>query len=390
MLLADKVLEMRRRELMAFVIGGMASAIPAQARAQAAPPVLGLLSATKLADREMDAFRQGLVETGFVEGTSLSVEYRSGDGQYDRLPALAADLVDQQVAVLVAIGGTPSGPAAKAATATILVVFSNGSDPVALGLVSSLSRPGGNVTGVTFMVSALGAKRLALLRELVPAATTIGFLVNPPNPNAASDTSELQAAALSLGLRVHVGAASTEHDIKAAFGEARQAPSDHAPRCQPADSPSQNSGSISVFSSGGSSAIGYGTRRRSRASGGRRTSSLSRAVPSAIPSTYAIARSESNPFPRNSLFPHLSCGSSSRAARRSDADPQGCRTDGVIGVQCACGRSYGPLPCGGKPFDRHRSTIEDDTMSGEQVFLGTLVLGVVLIALGVGFILIPD
>jgi putative ABC transport system substrate-binding protein len=204
---------------MAGLAGSAVLACAERALAQASLPTVGLLSATTLDAREAEAFRQGLAAAGYVEGRDLSIEYRPADGRYDRLPALAADLVRRQVAVIVAIGGTPAAPSAKAATASIPIVFSNGSDPVAIGLVSSLSRPGGNVTGVSFMVSALGAKRLALMRELMPGATAIGFLVNPPNPNAASDITELQAAALSLGLQLDVRHASGESDIDAAFAD---------------------------------------------------------------------------------------------------------------------------------------------------------------------------
>jgi putative ABC transport system substrate-binding protein len=180
-------------------------------------PVVGLLNATRLDPREVAAVRQGLTETGYVEGRNIAIEYRSAEGKYDRLPSLAADLVHRQVAVIIAIGGTPAAPPAKAATATIPIVFSNGGDPVKLGLVPRLNRPGGNVTGVSFMVSELGAKRLELLRELVPTVKSIGFLVNPPNPNAPADTREIQEAARSLGLQVYIENASSERDIDAAF-----------------------------------------------------------------------------------------------------------------------------------------------------------------------------
>jgi putative ABC transport system substrate-binding protein len=129
-----------------------------------------------------------------------------------------------QVAVIVAIGGTPAAPPAKAATATIPIVFSNGGDPVKLGLVPRLNRPGGNVTGVSFMVSELGAKRLELLRELVPTAKSIGFLVNPPNPNASADTTEIQEAGRTLGLQMHIQSASSEREIDAAFAAFAQQP----------------------------------------------------------------------------------------------------------------------------------------------------------------------
>jgi putative ABC transport system substrate-binding protein len=208
---------MRRRAFIGIVLSGAATwPVPARAQ-QPATPVVGLLSATKLDDREVDAVRQGLTEAGYDEGRNVLIEYRAAEGDYGRLPALAADLVDRQVAVIVAIGGTPSAPAAKVATSTIPIAFSNGGDAVKLGLVSSLSRPGGNVTGVSFLVSALGAKRLELLRELVPTATSIGFLVNPANPNAAIDSAEIEVAARTLGVLIQLQSASNEREIDAAF-----------------------------------------------------------------------------------------------------------------------------------------------------------------------------
>jgi putative tryptophan/tyrosine transport system substrate-binding protein len=211
--------DMRRRDFLAVLGAAGAWPIAARGAGRTAAAVVGLLSATMLDEREAAAFRQGLEDAGYVAGHNVSIEYRPADGRYDRLPALAAELVRRGVDVIVAIGGTPSAPAAKAATSTIPIVFSNGSDPVNLGLVSSLGRPSGNVTGVSFMVSALGAKRLALLRELMPAAAEIGFLVNPPNPNATADTMEIQAAARSLGVRLIIATASSESEIEAAFSE---------------------------------------------------------------------------------------------------------------------------------------------------------------------------
>jgi putative ABC transport system substrate-binding protein len=164
------------------------------------------------------AFRQGLQETGFVEGRNVASEYLWADGQYERLPALAADLVRRQMTVIAALGGSPSALAAKAATATIPVVFIVGVDPVGGGLVTSLARPGGNLTGVTVLNQELGPKRLELLRDLVPTASTIALLVNPASPVVAESTSrELQAAARTLGVELHVLHASTERDFDPAF-----------------------------------------------------------------------------------------------------------------------------------------------------------------------------
>jgi len=208
---------MKRREFITL-FGGAAAAWPLAARAQqSAVPVIGYLSGMHIYDRDLSPFLQGLHEAGYIEGNSVAIEYRSAEGQYDRLPALAAELVRRQVAAIVATGGTASASPAKAATATIPIIFANGSDPVKLGLVASLNRPGGNVTGVSFQSNALGAKRLELLKELVPSTVAIGFLVNPSNPNADSETTDVQAAARALGQQLHVENASSDRDIDAAF-----------------------------------------------------------------------------------------------------------------------------------------------------------------------------
>ena len=186
-------------------------------------PVIGFLGSTA-ADAYVDrvrAFRQGLRETGYVEGRNVAIEYRWGEGQYDRLPAMAADLVRSQVSVIAA-SGIPAALAAKAATATIPIVFYVGVDPVEVGLVASLSRPGGNLTGVVSLAVELGPKRLELAHELMPAARTIAFLINPTRASAEDETKVMQAVAHSLALQLRVFKAGTERDIDTVFATLAQ------------------------------------------------------------------------------------------------------------------------------------------------------------------------
>jgi putative ABC transport system substrate-binding protein len=208
---------MRRREFIA-ALGGAVAVWPLAARAQQpAMPVVGFLRDTSLAPfaHLVTAFRQGLKEAGFVEGQNVAIEFRSAEGQKDRLPALVADVIRRPVAVIV--GNIAPTLAAKAATTTVPIIFATGSDPVQDGLVASLNRPGGNVTGVVFMTSMLGAKRLELLRKLVPKATTIAMLVNPNNPNTEAERSDVQTAALALGQQLLVLDVSSARDIETAF-----------------------------------------------------------------------------------------------------------------------------------------------------------------------------
>jgi putative tryptophan/tyrosine transport system substrate-binding protein len=209
---------MIRREFITL-LGGAAAAWPLGARAQQpAMPVIGFLNGTSPQGYGLflSAFLQGLSETGYVENRNVAIEYRWAEGHYDRLPALAADLVRRGVAVIAATS-TPANRIAKAATTTIPVIFTTSSDPVALGLVDSLSRPGGNVTGATTLNVEVGSKRLELLREVVPPDTIIVVLANPTNPNFEGQLRDLQAAARTIGQQILVATVETEDEIDAAF-----------------------------------------------------------------------------------------------------------------------------------------------------------------------------
>jgi putative ABC transport system substrate-binding protein len=216
----------KRRDF--ITLFGGAAAWPLAARAQqSAMPVVGFLSSSALADRAryLSAFRQGVRETGYVEGQNVAIEYRWAQDQYDRLPDLAADLVRRQVTVIAA-HDVPSAIVAKPATTTIPIVFVTGGDPVKLGLVASLNRPGSNVTGITFVAALLGAKQLGLLHELQPGAVRIGVLVDPNYPITASFISDVQAAASSIRKQIEVLEVPTGRDIDTAFARLAQKPID--------------------------------------------------------------------------------------------------------------------------------------------------------------------
>jgi len=215
---------MRRREFISL-IGGAAAVWPLAARAQQpAMPVIGFLSGTSSKGYApyLAAFREGLREGGFVEGQNVTIEYRWADDHYERLPELAADLVTRRVALIAAAGGSPAALAAKSATTTIPIVFQIGVDPVKAGLVSSLSQPGGNITGFANLALEVGPKRLELLHRLVPNATNIAVLVNPARSNVEAETKDMQSAANKLGLQLNVLYASTERDFDKVFATSVQ------------------------------------------------------------------------------------------------------------------------------------------------------------------------
>ena len=214
---------MRRREFVTF-LGGSVAAWPLAALAEQALPVIGFLnSASPIPWKDYVAgFRAGLKETGFVDGQNVTIEFRWAEGHYDKLPGMAADLVRRKVAVLVATGGSPSVVAAKAATSTIPIVFTSGGDPVQRGIVTSLNRPGGNITGVNLFTNVLDGKRIGLLRALVPGVQLIAVLFNPKRPDHTNEVRDVQDAARAVGQQIHVLLASNESGINAAFATAAQ------------------------------------------------------------------------------------------------------------------------------------------------------------------------
>ena len=208
---------MKRRDLLTLIGGAAAGALPLAARAQQAMPVVGFLRSTSLAPFQslVPAFQQGLKEAGFVVGQNVTVEYRYADNQVDRLPGLAAELLRRPVAAIAA--NNLGALAAKAATTTVPIVFVTGGDPVQEGLVGSLNRPGGNVTGISFFSGVLGAKRLDLLRQFVPKATTIGMLVNPNSADTDAERADVMAAAQTSGQQLIILDVGSDRDIDAAF-----------------------------------------------------------------------------------------------------------------------------------------------------------------------------
>jgi putative tryptophan/tyrosine transport system substrate-binding protein len=205
---------MKRREFIALI--GLSAAWPAVVQAQQ-QPTLGLLSSSEMADWAIKSFRAGLEASGYVEGRNLTVIYRSAENQFDRLPALAAELVKSQVSVIFATGSPVPARSAKAATPTIPIVFAYGGDPVSDGLVASFNRPGGNVTGATFIGTALTAKRMGLLRDILPHVSDVALLVNPKGTLAEGQIGEAKAAAQALGLTLHIVNATSESEFDEAF-----------------------------------------------------------------------------------------------------------------------------------------------------------------------------
>jgi len=210
---------MRRRDFLS-ALGGAAASWPLGARAQqAAPPVVGFMSGRSAPDSAhlVAAFREGLGEAGFVDGQNVIIEFRWADGQYDRLPALAAELVSRPVAVLVGVGGDPSAMAAKRATSTIPIVFGMGGDPIKSGLVDSFNRPGANATGYTLLTSQMESKRVGLLRELVPGVALVGVLLNPKFAPGALQAQQIEDAARTVGQKLVMATASSDEELSAAF-----------------------------------------------------------------------------------------------------------------------------------------------------------------------------
>jgi putative tryptophan/tyrosine transport system substrate-binding protein len=214
---------MRRRQFLQGLIGA-AGVLPLPAQAEQSMPVIGLLAAPPLSAYRgyLEAFRQGVKEIGFIEGQNVTIEYRSADGQYDRLQKLAADLVARHVVLIVTMGGVPAALAAKAATSTVPIVFGVAEDPVKLGLVRSFAKPGGNATGVSFLTAELDRKRLELVREVLPKAELIGILLNPKNPQTAGQVQGIEEAAQSFGLKLAILNASSEQEIDSAYARIDQ------------------------------------------------------------------------------------------------------------------------------------------------------------------------
>jgi putative tryptophan/tyrosine transport system substrate-binding protein len=216
-------IKMKRREFLG-VLGGAAAAWPLAARAQNPTPLIGFLGGASAAPWTtfVTAFRAGLKDMGYVEGENLTIEFRWAEGRYDRLPGLAEDLVRRKVAVLVSTGGLATAQAAKAATTTIPIVFTLGSDPVQTGIVTSLNRPGGNITGIHLLTAVIDTKRLSLLRDTVPTNKLIAVLVNQTNPNARNQEKSIPEAAHGFGIKVHLLHASTRSELDEGFAKFAQ------------------------------------------------------------------------------------------------------------------------------------------------------------------------